>query len=395
MPDKAVTQNMNAENSVDLTTKHTKSLAHNFSSDTGTSNLRVPPKKRRKTRRGRNAGASAEERLKISNASGRQDDRNISNANKEVRKREGTMKQINQSDSNNLVAIPNNIESFLRDVHEPIVKNDVPFFWHILKSGGTSVKDAIGMCLDLVEASESGILQGHDNDSSLEKVRIANGKIEYANVDTTTAKGISRAVSMQLVESEIADVIFSPLLHESTRLFDNESNHKGRVFCMFRHPIERAISLFYYLRDAAHEPTFSEKLKKIQSVEDYAVSEFAEHNWMTRFLTNTMTGNLTSEHLTMAKEILRRKVLVGLTRDMEASFERFIKYFGWDRNGISNDQKSCLKQYLFHGSNRSKNQHKVNQDSSGWLLLKEKNVYDLQLYDYVLQLYEDQREMLL
>jgi len=156
MPDKAVTQNMNAENSVDLTTKHTKSLAHNFSSDTGTSNLRVPPKKRRKTRRGRNTGASAEGRLKISNASGRQDDRNISNANKEVRKREGTMKQINQSDSNNLVAIPNNIESFLRDVHEPIVKNDVPFFWHILKSGGTSVKDAIGMCLDLVEASESG-----------------------------------------------------------------------------------------------------------------------------------------------------------------------------------------------------------------------------------------------
>ena len=153
MPDKA---NMNAENSVDLTTKHTKSLAHNFSSGTGTSNLRVPPKKRRKTRRGRNTGASAEGKIKSSNASERQDDRNISNANKEVREREGTMKDINQSDSNILVAIPNNIESLLRDVHEPIVKNDVPFFWHILKSGGTSVKDAIGMCLDLVEASESG-----------------------------------------------------------------------------------------------------------------------------------------------------------------------------------------------------------------------------------------------
>lgn len=217
----------------------------------------------------------------------------------------------------------------------------------------------------------------------------------FSPVDTTTAEGISRAVSMKLVESEIADVIFSPLLHESTRLFDNESNHKGRVFCMFRHPIERAISLFYYLRDAAHEPTFSEKLKKIESVEDYAVSVFAENNWMTRFVTNTMTGTLTSEHLAVAKEILRRKVLVGLTRDMEASFERFIKYFGWDKNEISTDQKSCLEQYLFHGSNRRKSQYKVQQDSNGWLLLKEKNFYDLQLYDYVLQLYEDQREMLL
>ncbi len=55
------------------------------------------------------------------------------------------------------VMIPQNIDTFLQDVSAPrMQKGEVPFFWHILKSGGTTTKDAIGMCLHLVEASESG-----------------------------------------------------------------------------------------------------------------------------------------------------------------------------------------------------------------------------------------------
>ncbi len=197
---------------------------------------------------------------------------------------------------------------------------------------------------------------------------------------------------MKLVESEIADVIFSPLLHESTRLFDNASNHKGRVFCLFRHPLERAVSLFHYLKQASWEPTFSERLKTITTVEEYAVSEFAENNWMTRFLTNEMSGQLTRAHLEIAKEILRRKVFVGLTLDMEASFERFMTFFGWNKQGLTTVQQKCLKKYLFNGSNR--NNHLVEEDTIGWKLLKGNNIFDLELYDYVLQLYEEQGTML-
>lgn len=153
MPDKAVNHNMDAEKSV----RKTKSSINQFSSVA--SNPRVPPKRRKKTRRGRRTDGSAEERKKSSNASSHQDDRKKSNATNEVKKREGTTKHSNQFGSNIAVVLPSNIELFLRDVHEPIEKNDVPFFWHILKSGGTSVKDAIGMCLGLVEASESGELE--------------------------------------------------------------------------------------------------------------------------------------------------------------------------------------------------------------------------------------------
>jgi hypothetical protein len=195
---------------------------------------------------------------------------------------------------------------------------------------------------------------------------------------------------MGLVKSELTDVIFSPLLHESSQLFNN-TNHQGRAFCLFRHPVDRAVSLFYYLKHATWEPTFSEKLEKIETVEDYAMSEFAENNWMTRFLTNEMYGAVTRDHLDIAKEIVRRKIFVGLTIDLENSFSRFMKYVDWDFQNITTEQRKCLTKYLSSGSNRNK--HLVEEGSRGWMALRSKNMMDLELYDYVLQLYEEQSSL--
>ena len=212
-------------------------------------------------------------------------------------------------------------------------------------------------------------------------------------MDTTTAAGIDRAVHMNLVESGLADIIFTPLLHESSQLFNNTANHKGRVFGLFRHPVERAVSLFHYLKKATWEPTFSERLKKIESIEDYAISEFAEDNWMTRFLTGKMTGLLIRDDLEVAREILRRKVIIGLILDVRSAVERFLHYFGWNFNSLSPEQQQCLNAYLSSGSN--KNAHDIVEEGTmGWRILKANNLLDLELYDYVLQLYEEQGQMM-
>ncbi len=108
---------------------------------------------------------------------------------------------------------------------------------------------------------------------------------------------------------------------------------------------------------------------------------------MTRFLTNEMNDVLTSDHLDMAKEIVRRKIFVGLTHDLEKSFGRFMNYLGWDQN-VSQEERNCLSTYLSKGSNRNK--HNVEEGSRGWMALRQKNMFDLELYDYVLQLYEEQ-----
>jgi hypothetical protein len=44
-------------------------------------------------------------------------------------------------------------------------ETDLPVFWHIPKSGGSTVKDIMGSCHRFVMASEAGIRAGHDNDT--------------------------------------------------------------------------------------------------------------------------------------------------------------------------------------------------------------------------------------
>lgn len=158
------------------------------------------------------------------------------------------LKPTKYTGPNPSIILPSNLNTFLADITQPLAANDVPLFWHILKSGGTTTKDSIGSCLGKTEASESGVLDGHISDPELRRVNIMNGNINYANgkfrlvfgyytlynyliliilrgwsfsVDTTTSAGIQRAISMGLVESQMADVIFSPLLHESSLLFNN------------------------------------------------------------------------------------------------------------------------------------------------------------------------------
>ena len=197
---------------------------------------------------------------------------------------------------------------------------------------------------------------------------------------------------MNLVESGLAEVIVSPLLHESSLLFNN-TNHQGRIFGLFRHPIDRAASLFYYLKKATWEPTFSEKLKKIKTIEDYAISEFAENNWMVRFLTNKMGGMITKGDLAVAKEVLRRKVLIGLVLDVRGAAERYMNYFGWNFHSFTPEQQQCMNREFSAGSNKNHHQ-KVEEGSMAWRILRSNNLLDLELYDYALQLYYEQGKML-
>lgn len=51
------------------------------------------------------------------------------------------------------------------DSDDPLLKSDIPVFWHIPKAGGSTVKDIMGACHRFVLASEAGILEGHADDT--------------------------------------------------------------------------------------------------------------------------------------------------------------------------------------------------------------------------------------
>ena len=156
----------------------------------------------------------------------------------------------NVLDPNDSLPLLNNY----KDTWDPWDPSDVPMFFHIPKSGGSSIKDIMGTCHRFTLASEFGVTDGHINDTEIAvvypKIGVKGAFLSpFVNIDATTIPGINRAISMGFPASNhLADVVVSPYLYEASDLFTPTS--KGRLFSVFRHPNERSLSLFYYLQYA-------------------------------------------------------------------------------------------------------------------------------------------------
>ena len=271
---------------------------------------------------------------------------------------------------------------YLADLSTPYKSDkESPFFWHVPKSGGTSVKHMYSDCYNLVEACESGTSEGHDKDITLRVVQV-NG-YRYVNVDTTTSKGIQRASRFNVVASRQAQMVVSPLLHEaSLQLFSNRN--KGRFFAVFRDPLDRVVSLFYYLQTATWEPTYNPLLADM-TLEQYVNSTLVESNFVIRSLLDKMEAPLTEQDLEMAQETLRAKCTVGLLDDLEESVRRFDTFFG-----LSSPNDQCKAGYIKKGSNRHSHPNSPEPGSTVYQELARKNHMDIRLHQFVKELFVEQ-----
>jgi hypothetical protein len=139
---------------------------------------------------------------------------------------------------------------------------------------------------------------------------------------------------------------------------------------VFRHPIERAISLFHYLQVAHWEPTYDPALKD-WTLDQYATSSKIENNWLTRQLSDTPDGDLTQDHVTLALEIIRRKFSVGIMTEMKATTTRFEQFFCWKYFINPENQENCRGK-LLTGRSNSNTKKKIDlpiEGSETWNLL--------------------------
>jgi len=267
------------------------------------------------------------------------------------------------------------------DLNEPFIRGrDTPFFWHIPRSGGVIIKTMLSHCLNKTLATEVGLLGGHENDSELKVVTVYDHK--YVNVNIATPEGIQRAKQMGLVRSHLADTLVSPHVDLIPDLFDPA--HRGRAFALFRNPIDRAASLYYYLKETNYPPLEGKNLV------DYAKSELSENNWLVRILSDSMTGAVNETHLEIAKEVLRRKFVVGLIENKRGSFARFDHYFKWKETPGYDAQFGCRKRVM---DETYVPKHPLSKDSEAYGLLYEQNLYDMKLYDYVRELFKQQSNL--
>ena len=152
---------------------------------------------------------------------------------------------------------------------------------------------------------------------------------------------------------------------------------KGRAFTILEHPVIRAEKL-YQSRDPNIEwMKFPIYLESIEYVD----------NWMVRSLTNDKTGELTEDHLLIAKGILARKFFIGIAEYMEETIKRIELYYGWKPH-----KEQCVQSYLENQRIKEAEmpRNTIERGGAEWELVAENDKFDMMLYYYALELFTKQ-----
>lgn len=95
---------------------------------------------------------------------------------------------------------------------------------------------------------------------------------------------------------------------------------------------------------------------------------------------------MNDDSLELAKELLRNHTVIGLLDEMEESIRRFGRVFGWDEQA---NFEPCVGAYTTHPSNSNKHPP-LDPEGEEWQMLAEINNYDMQLYEYAVELFKEQ-----
>lgn len=281
----------------------------------------------------------------------------------------------------------------------PDPSKETSIFWHIPKSGGTAVK-TLYECLGTTLANQVGVDPKFNYQDKNEVIAFhpwpGISRASYVNVDTSSKPGLNRARKMGLVPSGLVDLIItSEVSHAVENLFDE--SHKGHILALFRHPVDRLVSKFFYLREATWEPQYRPQWKNINILE-FAKNKNRENNYVVKKLTGLRVNDMaTEEDLRIAMRTIKMRFVVGLLDEMEESVRRFNVVMGIDETDKEN--RECIN-HLVHDSIGAKNYnsdarlHKVEPGSTVWNAFARRNELDIKLYLFIVDVFGQQKEII-
>ena len=109
-------------------------------------------------------------------------------------------------------------------------------------------------------------------------------------------------------------------------------------------------------------------------------------------MTNQITkGQIDRNDLELAKEILRKKCLVGLLSEKGESLSRFERYFGWKLKTEADNE--CHERKIQWDWPFKHRHPTVEEGTDLWDFILRTNQYDMELYDYAQLLFREQSVM--
>jgi hypothetical protein len=290
----------------------------------------------------------------------------------------------------NVMTIPPYLR-FLANTFDPFSPTDRLVLLKISRTGTTMMEHIATRCFGQVVASiypppgrSDSSFASMEEINYLEVTTQKNGD-KYWNVDLSTPEGIVKAKDLQLAYQPQARVLVSPHLYEVSAHLLNDQ-YRGRVFIMFRHPVERLVSLFYYLEKEDKLPSNTVTLQDF--VKHNATS--LNHNMITRQLCHKVGYGdvLTRDDEKLARRVLRDKVVIGLLSEKGESLRRLEQTFQWS---VDRPKVEHCHERLMNWDWPLKNKHiALSPEKEVYKSMERRNAFDMRLYAYAHVLFRQQ-----
>jgi len=261
----------------------------------------------------------------------------------------------------------------------------LPFFWHIPKCAGTTTNDFFERIL--FPESPTIDLPSH-NDLKVLNDRLNNKLATTKNVKEAAAyckqhfpKNKKCTNKFSLNYKNLRDTLLylhSPFYSETTKILKLH-NFEPLPVALLRHPVERFVSEYYYMKTAVHEKNFGKTDLKT-SINLFVVNGKYQRNWMTCDLSQCKNDKTTRADLELAKKRLKEFKVIGFVDNVQDFIDKCAKIWGF--------QSSIYERQLKHLSHANKGKHKTsNFPPKTKLLIENAFSHDIELFMYAKEMF--------
>jgi len=292
----------------------------------------------------------------------------------------------------------------LIDITEPInPSTQVNIFWYIPKSGGTTLEKVFIWCMGLALATDQGEADITTPDPITINEHVYNTSDmlgpfmpQYANVHTNSEAWIDELANRNYINAVAPnkpDLLFTQHFTYAIEKLLKGTGKKARASVMFRHPVKRIVDEFYYRQHATWEESYDVEQSSM-SLEAYSVSDKLIENYYVRSLLQLKDHvEITKAHVDVAKEIIRRKMVVTVFEWYEVSVVRLEKFYGWwaQRDVMNNITLNHCHYKIIENSDHAGNGPRVPSKEAIYTRILIRNWADMELYFYAKNMFPDQR----